>query len=207
MAHWRQRAGARIVREFAAHLRAGTRERISRIRQRLQVRAKSGSAAVEFAFIAPVLFVFLMGTLEVGIMFIGQFALQNSVTDAARQIRTGQAQVNSITQADFRQLICNKISPILACDANLQVDVETYPTFGAASFTNPLKADQTLDSSLNKWQPGAECSIVLVRVFYTWNVATPVLTPFMVNMANSQHLMSATVAFRNEPYTTAVAGC
>lgn len=173
----------------------------------MRAKATAGSAAVEFAFIAPVLFVFLMGTLEVGIMFIGQFALQNATSDAARQIRTGQIQLGHLTQADFRQLICNEISPLLACDSNLQIDVETYSNFGGASFNSPLTSSQTLDPNLNNWQPGAECSIVLVRAFYTWGVVTPVLTPFMVNMANNKHLMSATSAFRNEPYSTAVAGC
>ena len=126
---------------------------------------------------------------------------------AARQIRTGQVQLAAMTQAQFRQLICNKIGPILSCDANLQIDVETYTSFNAASFASPLRPDKTLNPNLNNWQPGNECSIVLVRAFYTWAVATPVLTPFMVNMAGSKHLMSATAAFRNEPYTTAVAGC
>jgi Flp pilus assembly protein TadG len=183
------------------------RGRASRIAARMRATARAGSAAVEFAFIAPVFFVFLMGTMEVGIMFLGQFALQNATIDAARQIRTGQAQLGAVTQAQFRQLICNEAGPILACDANLQIDVETYPSFAAANFAGPLQADQTLDPNLNNWAPGAECSIVLVRAFYTWTVQTPVLTPFMVNMAGSKHLMSATVAFRNEPYTTAVAGC
>ena len=187
--------------------RTHTRERVSRIAARMRARARAGSAAVEFAFIAPVFFVFLMGTMEVGIMFLGQFTLQNATTDAARQIRTGQAQLGAISQTQFRQLVCNEASPILACDANLQIDVQTYPSFAAANFTNPLKADQTLNPSLNNWAPGTECSIVLVRVFYTWDVVTPLLTPFMVNMAGNKHLLSATVAFRNEPYTTAVAGC
>ena len=168
---------------------------------------RSGSAAVEFAFLAPVIFVFLMGTLEVGIMFLGEFALQNATNDAARQIRTGQVALGNITQAQFRQLICNEITPILKCDANLQIDVETYPNFANASFTAPLQPDRTLNPALNNWNPGTVCSIVLVRTFYTWDVLTPVLTAFMVNMAGDKHLLYATAAFRNEPYTTQVAGC
>ena len=48
-------------------------------------RSRSGSAAVEFAFIAPVFFMFLFGIFEGGIMFFGQAAVQ----DAARLIRAG----------------------------------------------------------------------------------------------------------------------
>jgi len=173
----------------------------------MHAQACTGSAGVEFAFIAPVLFIFLMGTLEVGVMFLGDYALQNATNDAARQIRTGQVQLGNVTQAQFRQLVCNEITPFLQCGANLQIDVETYPSFAAANYSNPLQANQTLNPALTNWQPGTECSIVLVRTFYTWQVVTPILTSFMVNMAGGNHLLYATVAFRNEPYTTQVAGC
>lgn len=184
-----------------------TRMRISRLRARMRAARTAGSAAIEFAFIAPVFFVFLMGTIEAGIMFLGEFTLQNATNDAAREIRTGQAQLASMTQAQFRQLICNEIAPVLKCGANLQIDVETYTSFTAANFNNPLQANQTLSPALNNWNPGSVCSIVLVRAFYTWNVATPLLTPFLSNMAGNSHLLYATAAFRNEPYTTQVVGC
>ncbi|HUO98449.1 MAG TPA: TadE/TadG family type IV pilus assembly protein [Rhizomicrobium sp.] len=173
----------------------------------MRSKSRAGSAAVEFAFIAPIFVLLLMGTIEVGVMFFAEFTLQNATVDAARQIRTGQVQLANMTQAQFRQLVCNEISALMPCNANLQIDVETYANFAAASFSSPLQADQTLNPNLDNWAPGAECSIVLVRVFYTWTVFTPVLDSFMINMAGNKHLITATAAFRNEPYTTAVAGC
>ncbi len=168
---------------------------------------KSGSAAIEFAFVAPVFFIFLMGTIETGIMFLGDFVLQNATNDAAREIRTGQVALGSVTQAQFRTMVCNKVAPILKCDSRLQIDVETFPSFSSVTLTNPVRADGTLDPSLNNWQPGTVCSIVLVRAFYTWDVVTPILTPFLVNMASDQHLLAAAAAFRNEPYNNTVSGC
>lgn len=182
-------------------------ERVLRVAKRMRANARAGSAAIEFAFVAPVFFLFLMGTMEVGVMFLGDYSLQNATSDAARQIRTGQVQLGNVTQAQFRQLVCNEITPFLQCGANLQIDVQTYPSFAAANYATPLQANQTLDPNLAHWAPGTECSIVLVRTFYTWPVATPVLTAFMVNMAGGDHLMYATAAFRNEPYTTQVSGC
>jgi hypothetical protein len=104
-------------------------------------------------------------------------------------------------------MICNSIAPLLACDANLQIDVQNYPSFTSTSVTSPLTAGGDLDPSLKNWSPGTVCSVVLVRAFYTWNVATPLLTPFLVNMSNGNHLLSAAAAFRNEPYNTSVSGC
>lgn len=181
--------------------------KLARTASRMRRKARAGSAAVEFALIAPIFFVFLMGIMEVGIMFLAQFALQNATNDAARMIRTGQVALSGLTQAQFRQQICNHVSPFLQCDSHLQIDVETYANFSAAGFSSPLQADGTLNPNLNNFNPGTVCSIVLVRTMYIWPVVTPLLTPFLVNMSGGNHLISATAAFRNEPYTTGVAGC
>lgn len=187
---------------------------ITIIRDRMRCRRKapnprwrSGSAAIEFAFVAPVFFLFLMGTMEVGLIFLGNFVLQNATADAARQIRTGQVALSGTSQAQFRTLVCNEISPLLACDSKLQIDVENFPNFGSATITNPLDSSGNLKSSLNGWAPGSVCSVVLVRSFYSWSVVTPLLTPFLSNMANNKYLMTAAAAFRNEPYDTSVSGC
>ncbi len=181
--------------------------RLRTIGARLRPRARAGSAAIEFALIAPIFFIFLMGTMETGIIFLGNFVLQNATNDAARQIRTGQVALGGISQTAFRQVICGEISPLLACDGNLQVDVETVSTFSQAAVTNPITASNTLDPALNNWQPGTVCSVVLVRTFYTYPVATPLLTAFLVNINSTQHLLTAAVAFRNEPFNNQVAGC
>lgn len=188
--------------------------------------ARAGSAALEFALVAPVFFILLMGSIEVGVMFFGQMVLQNATNDAARLVRTGQftgtlpnqvltqAEINAgmvagqaMTQAQFRTYICNEVSPVLACNGNLQIDVQAFSNFSTAGYASPLTASHTLDPNLNNFAPGNVCSVVLLRTFYTWSVITPLLTPFLTNMANNQHLMSATAAFRNEPYTTGVSGC
>lgn len=181
--------------------------RFAPLLRRLHAHGQAGSAILEFAFVAPIFFVFLMGTIETGIIFLGDFMLQNATADASRQIRTGQVALNGVTQAQFRQLICDGISALLSCDTKLQIDVETYADFSSATITDALLSDGTLDPSLTNWNPGTVCSIVLVRAFYTWDVATPLLTPFLVNMSSDKHLLSAAAAFRNEPYTTVVSGC
>lgn len=184
-----------------------TGRRLSRIAARMRAGARAGSAAIEFALIAPIFFLLLMGTLEAGIIFLGDIVLENATYDAARQIRTGQVALSAMNQSDFRQLICKEVSPLLRCDANLQIDVENFADFGSVAMPNPVRANGTLDPALSNWSPGTVCSTVLVRSFYTWTVATPLLTPFLVNMGSSHHLMTAASAFRSEPYTTAVAGC
>ena len=210
-ARWRMRTAARAaVRRMQGSARATVRRMQGSARatvRRMRKSARAGSAGIEFAFIAPIFFVLLMGTIEMGVMYFAQFTLQNATEDAARLVRTGQVAASNMTQAQFRTAVCNEISPLLACNGNLQIDVESYANFGAATFPAALTGGNTLNPALNNFLPGNVCSVVLVRVFYTWSVVTPLLTPFMVNMANNSHLLTATAAFRNEPYTTGVAGC
>jgi Flp pilus assembly protein TadG len=154
-------------------------------------RSRSGATAIEFAIVA----------------YGAQASLQNAANAAARLVRTGQAQSGALTQTQFRDQICSSIQPLLSCDANLQIDLEAYSNFGGADFGSPLLGDGTLNPNLNKYQPGNPCDVVLLRVFYKWQVITPIIGPMLANMPNNTMLMSATSAFRNEPYTSGVAGC
>ena len=53
---------------------------------------------------------------------------------------------------------------------------------------------------MSRYQPGNGGSIELLRASYAWPVVTPLLSAFLVNMGNNSHLISASVAFRNEPF-------
>jgi Flp pilus assembly protein TadG len=190
-----------IARKIAARLRA--------VAQRMRRESTRASAMLEFGIVAPVFFIMLMGIIENGIIYFGSSTLQYATDEAARQVRTGQAQAASMTQAQFRTLVCNNITPLLACDSNLQIDMETTQsgTFAGAAYGSPTDANGNLNASLSNYQPGVACNVVLVRAFYTWKVLTPGLSVFLTNITGGYHLITATTAFRNEPFNVAVAGC
>jgi Flp pilus assembly protein TadG len=199
------------------------RMKFSALRRRMRKDATRGSAALEFAFIAPVFFIMLFAIMETGIMYFSQFALQNALVQAARQIRTGQAQGTAYATAPkcsgsgvagaytsagqwFNDQVCCNISTMLNC-ANLNVNVQNYAAgFGGNNFSNTIVGGYQT-AVANNYSPGAACDVVLVRATYTWTVFTPILSWFLVNMAGNAHLLSATTAFRNEPYTNANGGC
>ena len=99
---------------------------------------EKGSAAIEFAFVAPVFFVFMMGIIETGVMFFANSVLQKATDDAARLVRTGQVQASAMTQAQFRAFVCGEISAILPCNGDLQIDMRSYSSFGGAAYTLAL---------------------------------------------------------------------
>jgi len=187
-------------------------------------RAQSGSAAIEFALIAPVLLILIMGVLEVGLMFFSQFLLKNATIAAAREIRTGN--VTTLTSASaLASYICDtsdstigKLAASLmlpSCNAKLTsgsgggIYVKAFGTsfsyFSSTDFTTALNASAVKSNgtfNTNFDNPNTPCTIVLLRVSYAWDVVTPVLTWFLVNLpATNQHVLTATEVFRNEPGT------
>jgi Flp pilus assembly protein TadG len=185
--------------------------------RRLRADANKGSAAVEFAMVAPIFFLLLMGTIEAGIMFFAQSALQNAVNDTARLVRTGQTPCfttsagvcQPMTSAQFQTQLCSEVSTLLqdCTTGGLQFDVNAYPAgFGGATNSSPLDASKNLPT-LTAFNVGNPCDVVLVRAFYKWPVFTPMLNYFMANMAGNYHLLATAAAFRNEPYNNNVAGC
>lgn len=177
------------------------RNGLSATRARLRRDAKKGSAAIEFAIVAPVFFLFLMGIIEVGTMYVANSILQKATDDAARYIRTGQAQAVNMTQSQFRTYLCSRITTLLACDSNLQIDVRDYSTsYNSASYTSAIGSDGNLDATFNQYNIGTAGDVILVRVFYQWAPMTPLISPLLKNETNGKHMLTATAAFTNEPF-------
>lgn len=168
--------------------------------RRMRRDSRKGSAAIEFAMIAPVFFLLIFAIIETGVLFLAGNVLQFAADDAARLVRTGQAQTEHLTATQFRDKICADIAPVMQCGSDLQVDVRSFSDFAAANFPAPLNKNGELDPDLNKFEPGSAGDVVLLRTFYTWDVMTPLLAPFLTNMSGDKRLLSATAAFRNEPF-------
>lgn len=174
-------------------------------RQRRRVRSCSGSVAIEFALIAPVLALFLFGIIETGVIFFAQSTLQNAADDAARLVRTGQAQSNGMTRTQYVQQICSEMSGLIStstCDSNMQVDMQSFTDFSNANYNNVANQNGSLNNNQMQYLTGGSCDVVLVRAFYPWSIMTPLLAPLLANMPNGQYLLTASVAFRNEPYAS-----
>ena len=69
-------------------------------------RNRRGSAAVEFALVAPVFFALLFAIIETAIVFFAGQVLETVTQDSARLIMTGQAQTAAYTQAQFKTNVC-----------------------------------------------------------------------------------------------------
>jgi Flp pilus assembly protein TadG len=167
-----------------------------------------GSAAVEFALVAPVFFALLFAIIETGIMFFASQELETITQESARQILTGQAQTSGLTQAQFQNnIVCPQVVASLFSCPNISIDVESYPSPSGAScstFANVVINSQ-IDSNGNfinnmQYKPGGPGDIVIVRLFYQWQLYVTGLGYNISNLSGSKRLLAATAAFCNEPY-------
>lgn len=162
--------------------------------------ARRGSTAVEFALVALPFITLMFGTLELGLVFMVSTTLDNATDTAARTIRTGQLQSAGGTAASFKTAICNEMSWLgSSCSTNLHVDVRTFTSFANVAIPDPT-TNGAFDNAKTTFVPGGGEDIVLVRVYYEWSLITPLLNQGMENLSGGKRLISATAAFRNEPF-------
>ena len=155
------------------------------------VRARSGSAFVEFAIVALPFFLLLFGAFDIGFYYWGSQELENATAYGARLIRTGQVQASAITQTALKAEICNKTAVLVGCTSRLRLDVRSGRSLADITPPTPLDGNGVLkDAADFVYFPGAANDVVLVSAFYNWRL---LLKP-------SDYILRATTVTRNEPF-------
>jgi Flp pilus assembly protein TadG len=165
-------------------------------------RNRRGSAAVEFALVAPVFFALLFAIIETAIVFFANQVLETVTQDSARLVQTGQAQAAAYDAANFKKLVvCARplANLLFDCMSGVYVDVQSYPAFSNVVITDPIDAAKNFTNNM-QYNPGNAGDIVVVRAFYQWPLFVTGLGYNISNLSGSKRLLSATAAFRNEPY-------
>lgn len=162
-------------------------------------RNRRGSAAVEFALVAPLFFGLLFAIIELALIFFASQVLETVTQDSARVIMTGQAQTSAYTQAQFKNLVCSKVVALFDCANGVSIDVQSYSAFGSVNIADPIDAGKNFVAP-NNYLPGGPGDIVVVRVFYQWPLLVTGLGFNPANLSGSKRLLTATAAFQNEPY-------
>lgn len=168
-------------------------------------RHRRGSAAVEFALVAPVFFALLFAIVEVALMFFASQVLETVTQASARYLLTGQAQSGGLTQAQFKTYVCSQIPGLFNC-ADLKISVQSAPSFGSISITSPIDAGCNFIGPQN-YCPGNAGDPVFVQLSYQWPVFVTRLGFNMSCGASNARWLTATAAFQNEPFSAASSGC
>jgi Flp pilus assembly protein TadG len=162
-------------------------------------RNRKGTAAVEFALVAPIFFGVLFAIIELALVFFASQILETVTQDTSRLIMTGQAQNAAYTQATYKNAVCAKLTVMFDCVNGISIDVQSYPTFASVNIADPIDAGKNFVPP-NNYLPGGPGDIVVVRMFYKWPLFVTGLGFNVANIGSNQRLLTATAAFQNEPY-------
>lgn len=164
-------------------------------------RDRSGSAAVEFGLVAIPFFLLMVGLAEVTLIGFTQTTLDHAVTETARQIRTGEAQLGSVTQTEIENQLCDEMNDLLpvTCTGSLFLDVDSFDSFVDVENETPLVGG-VLQTDDFGYDPGAASSIVVVRAYYRWGIITPLFEGVFANAEGGDRVLVSTMMFRNEPF-------
>ncbi|MDQ7018423.1 MAG: TadE/TadG family type IV pilus assembly protein [Robiginitomaculum sp.] len=155
---------------------------------------------MEFALIASPFFFLLFAIVEITMVFFTSTALDQASMEVARKVRTGEFQTAGASTSDFVDQVCAKMNSLIACNGNVSVDIRTFEDFGDVVVNDPIDANGNLDKDAFEFDPGDAGDIVLVRVFYSWKLSTPLIGNVFSNLSGNRRLIVSSLAFRNEPF-------
>ncbi|MBM3517272.1 MAG: pilus assembly protein [Alphaproteobacteria bacterium] len=158
---------------------------------------RAGAVAIEAALIIPVFVGLLIALVEIIMMFVTGIILEGAAADAARQIRTGEAQGSPDPLATFQTRLCDSLFRLVDC-GDLVFDVRNFGGF------TTIVVEPVPDEEGNLADPGFSLGdsgeVVIVRMSYRWNFATPCVGYLVSDNDTNSRLLLSTAVFRNEPF-------
>ena len=172
-------------------------------------RSRRGSAAIEFAFIAPLFFVLLFAIIETALMFFAAQVLETGTQDTARLMYTNQAQNIAMSSEDFAKDLCNRVAVLFTCGGpagtpQLTIVVKSYApgtAIPASDLSDPITGGVFTGKSSYLLPNSGDT--VLIRTFYEWPLFVTQLGYNIANLgrntSDARRLLAASAAFRVEP--------
>ena len=154
---------------------------------------------MEFALVAAPFLALLLASLQTGLVYLSQSALEVATEKSSRLVLTGTVQGGAQTQSQFLATVCSKLPVLLKC-SNLMVDAQVYASFSGATTATPTITYDSKGNVTNTWSynVGGPGDIVVMRVLYLMPVIGGPL--FSLVNSNGKRLIMATAVFKNEPY-------
>ncbi|TPG22715.1 pilus assembly protein [Sphingomonas koreensis] len=171
---------------------------------RTLARDRRGATIIEFALVAAPFIALILATIQTSLVFFAQQCLETVAEETARDLVTGAAQKQGLTQEEFASTACKNLmrtAAFLKC-TNLMVDVQTADSFADIDLAPPTVSYNDNGTPKNNWQyhPGDAGSIVVMRTMYLLPVVGGPLGFNLATAGNGKRLLIATSVFKSEPF-------
>lgn len=149
---------------------------------------QDGTATIEYAFLAPVLFILAIATFETVMFLSVKTLIDAGAREASRFGLTGEQVPGMTREARIRQIVEQKAGPLVN-PAALSVEITSYNSF-----------DELINAGAP--DPGiAGAGVGQQVVVYEVSYLQPVMTPFLNKVTGLSNLLQhARVVVQNEPF-------
>ncbi len=183
-------------------------------RLRKQEPRNSGATVVEFALIAPILFLLMMGIIEFGLIFFLNVMLQGAVDTASRLGKTGFAPAGVTRDSWLREQIRENMAYDMVNVDDLNISMLWYRGMQDVGQPEPclvttctagsppgdfqdINGNGVWDADMGIDGSGGGSMSVAYRVSYDWDIFTPIMREYLGNTIT----LSSVAIVRNEAFT------
>ncbi len=165
--------------------------------------ARGGNVMIEFALLAPVFFMLIMGLVEFVLFQYKTYALNHVVYEAARNLQTGEVQTAGdktpeAMQAAFHAEVCAKAGAMIDCEAII-FDVRAFDSLNAVTFPPPT-FDEDGNPSNFVFEPGGPNEYSVVRAAIHHQFVTPFMDQLFQMGPDLPAIVNSFCIVKNEPW-------
>jgi Flp pilus assembly protein TadG len=181
---------------------------------RCLARCQRGVTAIEFAIIAPVLLLLLLGILEFSLIMLVSNIMESATSLSARLGKTGYTESGKSRQDTILDEIHNRAG-VLIDPTQLTVTSKYYKQFDQINDAEPwndtnhngtpdpgewtdINGNGTYDTDMAQAGYGNADDIVVYTVSYPWKIVTPIVSELVGH--NGTYTITTHAVVKNEPY-------
>jgi Flp pilus assembly protein TadG len=162
------------------------------------LKAKRGTTLVEFALLAPVFFMLVMGLVEFVLFQYKSYALNHVVYAAARNLQTGEVQNSGNMATAFHDEVCAQAGPMIDCE-KIIFDVRSFDEINEISYP-PVEFDEDGNPINFVFEPGGPEEYSVVRASIHHQFVTPFMDKLFRIGPDMPAIVNAFCVVRNEPW-------
>ncbi len=161
-------------------------------------RERGGNVMIEFAMLAPVFFMLIMGLVEFVLYEYKTYALNHVVYEAARNLQTGEVAGAGNTEQAFIDELCAHSGMMIDCN-EIDYDVQAYDDLNDATY--PAPAFDTDGRATNfVFEPGEANQYSVVRASIPHRFVTPFMDHLFRMGPDQPAIVNSYIIVRNEPW-------
>lgn len=162
-------------------------------------REEGGNVMIEFALLAPVFFMLVMGLVEFVLYQYKTYALNHIVYEATRNLQTGEVQSATNKREKFEELCEETAGPLMNC-SDIQWDVRAYDELNKIQYP-PVEYDEKGLPKNFVFQPGNANQYSVVRATIQHKFFTPFMDKLFQIGPDQPAIANAFCIVKNEPWT------